>query len=93
MIILRREYPENACVDWAEALTETAILVFPNERARGATPDPGDEKVLECALAAEADIIVTGDKKHLLPLGSFQGIEIMTPSSFLLRLPPKTARS
>jgi putative PIN family toxin of toxin-antitoxin system len=88
MITLRREYPKNACVGWAEALTDAAILVFPNERARGATPDPGDEKVLECALAAEANVIVTGDKKHLLPLGIFRGVEIMTPANFLKRLPP-----
>ncbi len=37
------------------ALTEAAELVFPVERACGATPDPADEMILECALAAEAD--------------------------------------
>jgi predicted nucleic acid-binding protein len=83
---LRREYPHHACVEWAEALTDSAILVFPNERAGGATPDPGDEKVLECSLAAEADAIVTGDKKHFLPMGRFRDADIVSPVDFLRRL-------
>jgi uncharacterized protein len=35
--------------------------------------DPTDNRILECALAAGAQLIVTGDRKHLLPLGSFRG--------------------
>jgi len=51
------------------------------------TPDPifslllndrDDEKVLECAVAADADIIVSGDH-HLLDLVSFRGIHILSP--------------
>ncbi len=83
---LRREYPHHPCVEWAEALTESAILVFPNQRARGATPDPGDERVLECSLTSESDVIVAGDKKHLLPLGRFRGVNIVSPIEFLRRL-------
>lgn len=33
-----------------------------------------------------ADILVTGDKKHLLPLKNFQGVVIEPPSAFLARL-------
>ena len=64
----------------------SADLVFPTNRARSATPDPYDEMILECALAAEANFIVSGDKKHLLPLQQFQGIPILGPSEFLRRL-------
>ncbi len=45
--------------------------------------DPTDNRILECALAAGAQIIVTGDKKHLLPLGSFRGISIVGLRDFL----------
>ena len=83
---LRLDYPERKCVEWASALTETAELVFPAERAAGATPDPDDEMVLECALAADADCIVSGDKKHLLALRQFHGITIVSPADFLRRL-------
>jgi putative PIN family toxin of toxin-antitoxin system len=77
------DYPGRKGVAWAEALAESAALVFPVERATGATPDPGDEMILECALAAEADFIVSGDKKHLLALRQFQGIPIVSPAEFL----------
>ena len=83
---LRLDYPKITPVGWVAALTESAKLVFPTDRATGATPDPADEMVLECALAAEADLIVTGDKKHLLPLREFQGIPIVSPAEFLRRL-------
>jgi len=62
-------------------------LVFPTERTEGATPDPGDEMILECGVAAEAQLIVTGDKKHLLPLRRFREIDIITPAEFLRRMP------
>jgi predicted nucleic acid-binding protein len=42
--------------------------------------------ILDCALAAEADHIVSGDKRHLLPLRQFRGIPIVIASDFLRRL-------
>jgi predicted nucleic acid-binding protein len=80
------EYPERNRVKWAEALTNSATLVFPMERASGATIDPDDEMILECALAGEADLIVSGDKKHLLPLRRFRGILIVNPADFLRQI-------
>jgi predicted nucleic acid-binding protein len=47
--------------------------------------DPADDRVLECAVAARADFIVSGDS-HLLRLGSFEGIAIVAPAGFLERL-------
>jgi putative PIN family toxin of toxin-antitoxin system len=44
--------------------------------------DPKDEVVLSTAYAANARIIVTGDK-DLLTLHSFGGIRILTPAEFL----------
>jgi len=44
--------------------------------------DPDDDRILEAALAAKADYIVSGDK-HLLSLKEWNGIRIRTPSEFL----------
>lgn len=43
--------------------------------------DPSDNKFLEVAISAVADFIVSGDN-HLLCLGNFQGIKIVTPKEF-----------
>ncbi|WRH67611.1 MAG: putative toxin-antitoxin system toxin component, PIN family [Planktothrix sp. GU0601_MAG3] len=45
--------------------------------------DPDDNMVLECAVIGQANYIVTGDKKHLLPLKNYQGIEILQAADFL----------
>jgi putative PIN family toxin of toxin-antitoxin system len=83
---LRLDYPGRPPVQWVETLAESALLVFPSDRAIGATIDPADEMVLECAMAADADYIVTGDKKHLLSLREFKNIPIISPADFLRRL-------
>jgi len=44
--------------------------------------DEPDNRILECAIAAKADFIVTGDK-HLLSLKHFQNIKIVRLSDFL----------
>ena len=46
--------------------------------------DPGDNRILECAVAAGSDVIVTGDA-HLLQLGAYRGIKIMKVADFLGR--------
>ncbi|MFB3886207.1 MAG: putative toxin-antitoxin system toxin component, PIN family [Thermodesulfobacteriota bacterium] len=46
-----------------------------------------DNRVLECAIDGEADFIVTGDTKHILPLREFRGIKILSPSEFIKRIP------
>lgn len=52
-----------------------AVLVHPSERLRIIHEDPDDDRILECAVAAEASWIVSGDR-HLLQLGSYRGIPI-----------------
>lgn len=49
--------------------------------------DEPDNRILECALAAQAAAIVTGDK-HLLALKEFRGVEIVKLSDFLKSLSP-----
>ncbi len=56
--------------------------VSPTETLNVVSLDPDDDRILECAVAAGATTIVTGDK-HLLGLGSFRGIKIQRPAEFL----------
>ena len=44
--------------------------------------DPDDNKILECALSANVDYIVSNDK-HLLKLKEYKNIPIITPDNFL----------
>ena len=60
----------------------------PEESVDVIEDDPTDNRILECALAASAQIIVTGDKKHLLPLGSSHGVSIVGLRNFLVSFSP-----
>lgn len=48
--------------------------------------DPDDDAVLACALAAQAEVIVSGDR-DLLGLKNYQGIDILTAPKLLARIP------
>ena len=48
--------------------------------------DPQDDKFLGCAVGAEADFIVSGDR-HLLKLKEYEGIPIVTPANLLKAVP------
>lgn len=47
------------------------------------TSDPDDDKIIECAVVSGATHIVTGDRRHLLSLGSDQSISIVSARDFL----------
>ena len=57
-----------------------AKVIRPKRIGRVVPDDPDDDAVIACALAARAELIVSGDK-HLLGLGGqYQGIRIVAPA-------------
>lgn len=64
------------------AITTNSTMVKPRVKIQVIEEDPEDNKILECANEAGANIIVTGDK-HLLKLGKFKKTIIPTPRQFL----------
>ena len=48
--------------------------------------DHADNRILECAVEAFTDYLVTGDRRHLLPLGEHQGARILNAPRFLSAL-------
>ena len=65
-------------------------LVEPATRVNVIKRIEADNRILECALEAKADALVTGNMKDIRPLGTFQGIAILTPREFLDRYFPVT---
>lgn len=58
-----------------QALTD---LLIPSHIPRVVPRDADDDHVIACAVAAQANLIVTGDR-DLLELGAFRGISIVKP--------------
>ena len=68
--------------EYLEVLKKFTVLV-PGTMIVDAVPDdPDDNIIIACAIEAEADVIVTGDQ-HLLSIGSYHGIPIVTAVDFL----------
>ena len=42
-----------------------------------------DNRILECAMEASAEYLVTGDRKHLLPLEEHRSVRILNAPRFL----------
>ncbi len=66
-------------------LTSTAEQVQPTSHVSVISDDPSDNDVLDCALEARADYIVSGDR-HLLALGRCASVLILSPDDFLKQL-------
>lgn len=50
------------------------------------TGDPDDDVILACGVQAGAHVIVSGDRRHLLPIGEYRGIRIIAPQTLLAEL-------
>ena len=63
-------------------ISAIATFVQPTTELDIVKDDPSDNRILECALVAKADVIISGDA-HLLSLGRLGRTRIMTASDFL----------
>jgi len=63
-------------------IEEISELVFPRQKISDIVRDIDDHIILECAVEANADVIVTGDN-DLLVLKKFEDINILRISEFL----------
>jgi len=85
--VLKRKFrwPSNRAREAAATIREFASSVEPTEQLAVVQKDEADNRVLECAVAAKATVIVSGDS-HLRDLGSFRSVRILSPRDFLTAL-------
>ena len=67
-------------------LRRLAVLVSPADTPRVVPTDPDDDHVIAAAVSGQADLIASGDRRDLLPLGSYAGIAIVTAREAVQRL-------
>jgi len=75
-------YPKGIIRSILNALEDLAEFVIPQKEVKRIKKDPNDNRILECAVEAEADFIISGDN-HLLELKQYKNIRIITPSDYL----------
>ena len=80
--------------EWGEERTTEAVLVLetaanvidPARLPEVIEDGHADNRMLDCAVAASADYLITGDRRHLLPIGEHGGTRIINPPRFLSEL-------
>jgi putative PIN family toxin of toxin-antitoxin system len=78
-------WPESEIIAQLKLLVRVATVVEPRITLQVIKADPDDDRILECAVAGGAELIVSGDH-HLTLLKNFEGIGIMRPADFLKTL-------
>ena len=84
-IAKRHKQDEQAIQRFLELLKNEAILIEPKKRLSVVSEDESDNRYLECALEGKAQYLVSGDN-HLLDIGEYKGIIILTPVAFVVFL-------
>jgi uncharacterized protein len=64
----------------------SARVDTPAKPPEAVTGDPDDDVILACGMEANAHIIVSGDRRHLLPVGEYHGVRIIAPQTLLAEL-------
>ncbi len=76
------KFPEAAAREIATEISILAEVFDPAIKVSRIKEDPPDDRILECALAAGANAIVSGDS-HLLALKTFRSMPILSPAECL----------
>ena len=76
--------------EYMTSLQAVAEMVEGRLQVYGASRDPADNHILACGLEGRLEgkvaFIVSDDRKHILPLGEYRGIPILSMPAFLRML-------
>ena len=76
-------WSEERSVQVLRMLGNAATVIEPLRLPEVIEGGHADNRISECATAASADYLVTGDRRHLLPLGGHEGIRLLNAPRFL----------
>jgi len=78
-----RKYPDpRKAGTFLSQIREKSIWVKPEQKLEVIRNDPDDNRFLECAQAAKAHYLITGNTRHF-PFTHFQNTRILSPADFL----------
>ncbi len=83
---LEEKFPGVSLAPFLALVVANATIVESDPLPSPVSRDPNDDPFIACALAGGCDAIISGDR-HLLELGGYEGIEMLTPRQLLDRIP------
>ena len=87
MVELKLGFDDDRCAEARDLLDRIAPhRPSPPRVIEHVTRDPDDDEILACAVEASADVIVSGDRGHLLPHAKHRELRILAPQALLAEL-------
>lgn len=83
--VLTRKFgwSEERSTQALQILQGAAVVVDPQRILSVIENHQADNQILACALEASADYLITGDRRHLLPLETYRNVRIINAPQFL----------
>ena len=81
-------WDEDRVSEARRTLEKAATVIEPRRLPDVIEANEADNRILECAVEVAADYLITGDRRHLLPLGGHRGVKILNAPRFLSVLGP-----
>jgi predicted nucleic acid-binding protein len=88
VLALKLGFEPGRLRDVTSLLTNIAVgrIGLPMQPVEAITGDPDDDVILACGVSAGVDVIVSGDRRHMLPVRVHRGIRIVRPQALLAEL-------
>ncbi|MDH5718780.1 MAG: putative toxin-antitoxin system toxin component, PIN family [Spirochaetia bacterium] len=74
---------ESQIKQFYEELINITNIVYPQKKLRIVNEDPSDDMLFECAIEANAQFIITGNK-HVLKLKKYKNIQVISAKEFMI---------
>ena len=79
---LEKQHPPIEAEPIIELILAGSKIVSAPPLGDSVSSDPDDDKFIACAIAAKANVVVSGDK-HLVSVDGFKGLAILKPSEYV----------
>ena len=76
-------WDEDRAAEACRTLEKAGTVIEPRRLPDVIEANEADNRILECATEASADYLITGDRRHLLPLEEHQGVTMLNAPRFL----------
>lgn len=83
ILLTKFEFSEDYAKKIVDEILKFTILIRPIAKINIIKDNRDDNYILECAVAAKADFLVSGDKKHILRLKKIKDTKIVSAKEFL----------
>ena len=76
-------WDEDRVAEACRTFEKAGTVIEPRRLPDVIEANEADNRILECATEASADYLITGDRRHLLPLEEHQGVTMLNAPRFL----------